>query len=216
MLRCWPVGLALLIVIGSGIAHGLCSDRWSTSEELPAAVARVNRLPTTIGDWEGTDLFLDPSAIQRGEIAGSVTRKYVDRVTAQEMQVMLVCGKHGPIAVHTPDVCYQGAGYRMASDRARQVVALPSGQPAPFFKANFVKDTVPGKDELRIWWSWNGNGAWQIAAEPRFAFANCSVLYKLYVIYRVPPRDRSPADPMPAFVQQLLAEMSRTVFAEKL
>jgi hypothetical protein len=160
-------------------------------------------------------MALEAGSLQRGEIAGSVARRYVHRSTEQEMLVMLVCGRPGPIAVHTPDVCYQGAGYRMASDRTRQVVASPTGQPVPFFKANFVKDTAPAKDELRIWWSWQGNGAWQIAAEPRFAFARCSVLYKLYLIYRVPPQDRSATgDPMPPFVQQLIAEMGRTVFAD--
>src|SRR5262245_775541 len=122
MLRWWPVCLALLIVIGSGIAHGLCSDRWSTSEELPVAITALSRLPTTFDEWEGADLSLDPAAMQRGEISGSVVRRYVHCSTEQEMMVMLVCGRSGPIAVHTPDVCYQGAGYRMASDRSRQVV----------------------------------------------------------------------------------------------
>jgi hypothetical protein len=207
------VFLALIIIIASGIAHGLCSDRWSTAEELPAAVARMDRLPTTLDDWDGSDVELEPGATQRAEIAGSLVRRYVQRSTGQEMLVMLVCGRPGPISVHTPDVCYQGAGYRMAGNRARQQVALPSGETVPFWKASFVKESFPGKDELRIWWSWHAGGAWQTAGEPRLAFARFPVLHKLYVIYRVSWRDRSAADPTPAFAQRLLAELKRTVFA---
>jgi hypothetical protein len=207
--------LALVIVIGSGITHGLCSDRWSTSEELPAAVERLGALPTTIDDWEGSAVEQEAATLQRGDIAGALLRRYAQRGTDRELLVMLVCGRPGPVAVHTPDVCYQGAGYKMASDRARQVVARPAGEPATFWKASFVKESFAGKEELRIWWSWYAGGAWQVAGEPRLAFARFPVLHKLYVIYRVPQRSRGANDPTIAFVPRLLAELDRTVLAER-
>ena len=46
--------LALAIVIGSGFAHGLCSDRWSASERLQTAAGQLGLWPMVLDEWQGS------------------------------------------------------------------------------------------------------------------------------------------------------------------
>src|SRR4029077_13786763 len=103
---------------------------------------RLPRLPVAIDDWEGTDVDNDVTAKHTADIQGILQRRYVQRGSGEEIMIALVCGRPGPISVHTPDVCYQGAGFRMAAEPAKHPVALAAAvEPAPFWKASFVKET---------------------------------------------------------------------------
>jgi hypothetical protein len=214
MRRWWLVSLAIAIVVGSGIAHGLCTDRWSPPVELQEAVKRLASLPSSIADWDGTDLDNDLSAKFRADIPGFLHRRYVQRGSQREITVAIVCGRPGPISVHTPDVCYQGAGYRLTADPTKHVVSAPaSRESAPLWKATFLKETFPTREELRVYWSWHAGDSWQAVKEPRLAFARFPVLHKLYVIYRVPLGANAAAnDPCPEFLQQLLPEINAHLF----
>jgi uncharacterized protein DUF3485 len=212
MPRWWPLLLAFTIIVASGIAHGLCSERWTPSPKVQQAVERLPSVPKNVGDWEGQDIDNDVAEKHRGDIQGALQRRYVRRGSSDEVTVALVCGRSGPISVHTPDVCYQGAGFRMAGEPTKHIVPTTgSGEPAAFWKASFVKETVPVRDELRIYWAWNAGSGWQIAKEPRLAFARFPVLHKLYAIYRVPPGTTA-TDPCPEFLRQLLPEVNAQLF----
>src|SRR5205823_11374713 len=60
MKRILPVLMALPLVIAFGVAEGQWTDRWSMSDEIEQASARLRSIPTTAGEWEGTDEELDP------------------------------------------------------------------------------------------------------------------------------------------------------------
>lgn len=212
MLRSWPLVAALLIVAASGVTHGVCSGRWSAAEEMQTAVDRLALLPHAVGDWEGKDLADDNLGKFREEIPGALQRRYLRKGSKQEVLVMLVCGKSGPVSVHTPEVCYQGNGWRMASNRTQHAVPL-GAEAAAFWKAAFVKEGLGLRDELRIYWAWNAAGSWQAASEPRLTFARHPVLHKLYVIYRVPPGERPENDPAPAFLRELLPAIQQHVLS---
>jgi uncharacterized protein DUF3485 len=213
MPRWWPLLLAFTIIVASGIAHGLCSERWAASPKVQQAVDRLPGVPKTIGDWEGQDIDNDVAEKHRADIQGALQRRYGRGSGKGEVIVALVCGRSGPISVHTPDVCYQGAGFRMVGEPTKHLVpAAGSGEPAAFWKASFVKETFPVREELRIYWSWNAGSGWQIAKEPRLAFARFPVLHKLYAIYRV-PQGSTAADPCPEFLRQFLPEVNGSLFA---
>ena len=48
-----PVGAGVLILVGTGVVHGLWTERWHKSRELEDAVARIDFLPDQVGDWKG-------------------------------------------------------------------------------------------------------------------------------------------------------------------
>ena len=168
----WVASLTLLAA--SGVVQGRLTNRWSTSPDLDAAVARLDQLPREIGTWKGEDTDVDRATLRRIGIAGGIVRRYRDDRTGSIVTVMLVCGRPGPVSVHTPEVCYVGAGYQLA--------APPSGPLSGFQAATMVRPDAAVTDRLQVYWSWNGSGSWEAPANPRLAFGAQPYLYKLYVI----------------------------------
>jgi hypothetical protein len=168
----WLVALGLLVA--SGVIQGQLTGRWATSVDLTAAVARLDQLPRVIGTWKGEDADVDRATLQRIGISGGIVRRYRDAQTGSIVTVMLVCGRPGPVSVHTPDVCYEGAGYELAA---------PPSSPIPgFLAATMVRPGVAIPDRLQVYWSWNATGRWEVPENPRLAFGIRPYLYKLYVI----------------------------------
>ena len=200
------------IVAGSGALHGLWTDRWMASPDLEASADKLAGVSKVLGDWVADEtadkkLELDPKAQAMGGIVGYLGRKYVNRRTKSQVEVVVVCGRPGHISVHTPESCYAGHGYEMAGSPSQYSFSDDS-----FWWAQFRKEGVP---PLRILWAWNAVGPWQAPKYPRFAFARYPVLFKLYLIHPFPDR-KEPADkdPAPDLMKQLLPELQRCLFPE--
>lgn len=172
-------GLGVLVVALHGLLHGWFSGRWSDTAEIQVSAARLQQLPLRIGDWQGEDLQLDPKRQALAGIQGHVLRRYVHRRLGTSLSLLIVCGRHGPISVHTPDVCYRGAGFEMQTPAVRHTI--PGAGQAEFWRGDFRRhgDTV---DQLRIFWAWNDGRGWRAPDRPRFAFGGAPVLFKLYVV----------------------------------
>src|SRR6266851_5710169 len=104
---------AFLAILGSGAVHGLLTDRWQTSPEPAKRAARLDLVPYTLGDWVGQDIETDSRQV--GPIAGYLHRRYLNRQTGTGVTVYLVCGRPGPVCIHTPDVCYAATGHEIVS-----------------------------------------------------------------------------------------------------
>jgi hypothetical protein len=157
------------------------------------------------GIWEGRALEIDAAQLAQAEVVGHCSRRYVNHRTGQEVTILLICGQHGPISVHTPDICYAGAGYAMHG--APELHRAGSG--AEFHTARFAK-TGANPDPLRIFWAWSDGGPLAAPENPRLAFARAGALYKLYVIRRMgsieEPLD---TDPCLDFLKALLPELNK-------
>jgi len=210
-MRILHIATVCAVMITSGIVYGLWIDRWSPSPEPRAAAARLADLPMAIGEWQGETLPFEEGP--RGTV-GCLARRYRNQVSGATVSVLLVCGRPGPVSVHTPDVCYSGAGYDPTAPPTRYT--MPRGSvagPAEFWTADLqeVGAAVPAR--LRIYWGWSATGSWTAPDNPRLAFARFPALYKLYVL-----RDgtggsgRQDADPCTAFLPRLLAELDQCLF----
>jgi EpsI family protein len=181
-------------LVGDGYVYGLWTGRWHDTQELTTAAARLDRLPQTVGkdgEWQGTSLQLDPAVVEQAEFAGYILRRYENRRTGAAVTLLVACGRRGPLSVHTPEVCYRGAGFRMLEgDTARQALDLGSGStPAEVWKGTFARERDTGPERLRVVWSWYDKGAWTAPENPRWTFAGQAMLYKLYVTQEYMPRD---------------------------
>lgn len=202
-----PVSLAwvasLGILVASGIVQGRLTGRWSTSTDLSSAVARLDELPREVGTWKGEDADVDRATLQRAGIAGGVVRRYQDVRTGSTVMVMLVCGRPGPVSVHTPDVCYEGAGYELA--------APPSALIPGFLGATMVRPDAVIADRLQVYWSWNAEGRWAAPGNPRLAYGGRPYLFKLYVIRSSPSAgDDLASGPAADFAKALTATFELT------
>jgi hypothetical protein len=178
-------------------------------------------LPLSVGPWRGEALRLDAESVAHAQLAGYCWRRYRHTLTGDVVSVLLVCGDFRPVAVHPPDVCYEGAGYEMMGQPVRRTLtpaapaapAAPSAPPAEFWMAQFHKPGAAVPGQLRIYWSWTAKGTWEAADNPRLAFAGSPVLYKLYVLSETIPTDGAPdRDPCKEFMDGWLPELQKTLF----
>jgi hypothetical protein len=206
----WPTLAAIGIVTLVGVAQGLRSDH---SVEVQAASERLGQVAPRAGQWAGQRRTLDPRELEAAEIGGCLLRQYV-RPDGRNLTAMLVCGRPGPISVHTPDVCYAGAGFKLEGEAARFAVDLEDGSgAAKFWSATFVKPGVPLPIRYQILWSWSGSGAWSAENDPRLVFASLPVLCKLYVIRELPSNEPGGVDGSTVdFLRQFLPQVRETLF----
>jgi hypothetical protein len=205
------VAFALLLI--TGILHGLWTDRWKTGAEPAAWAARLGDVPRTVGDWDAQGIDLEPKKLQIAEVAGHLARNYVNRRTGESVSVVIVCGRPGPIAVHTPDVCYPGSGHELMAPPVR--IAVPAEGQDQFWMARFRKGESTVPTYLRVFWSWNASGPWQASSGPRLEFARSPALYKLYVVRGMDTPDAPlESDPAAELLTQLLPELRRALFPD--
>jgi hypothetical protein len=212
MMRNLPAVLALIVVLASGVVHGVWTDRWATDGTVAAAVTRLNQVALTLGDWQGQDTPFDPKLI--GPVGGFLHRRYHNQRTGATIAVSLACGRPGPISIHTPDVCYVASGFDPAASTTYSLPLSPSSPGAEFKTAQFVKSKSAEQVQLRVFWSWNAGGVWQVSDSPRFAFTGQRVLYKLHLVREMSsPSEPLDDDPCVEFMQLLLPELQNTVLS---
>jgi hypothetical protein len=214
MTRHLPFATALASILIGGYLQGNWTERWSRDRSLQDAAALVDRIPLGIGEWEAQPQAIDPREAAIGELAGARRLAYRHRQTGREVTALVVCGRPGPIAVHTPDICFGGAGYRAVEPISTERVECgppDSSEIADFLTTRFRKTPESGSPTLRTYWAWNAQGRWEAPDHPRLAFARARFLYKCYFFF---PEIRAPgaefADPA-SFMQPFLTELDRTL-----
>lgn len=212
MRRLAPILVAVLVLISYGIAEAIWTDRWRISDALERATGKLAQVPLRVGDWEGREQELDSRQVRQAEMSGYLMRRYVNRSTGAEVAILLVCGRAGPTSLHSPDVCYAGAGYAPTLAPERQEVATGANSDT-FWVAEFRKPG-PAPEPLRIFWAWGTTGEWQASDRPRWQLAHHAALYKLYVIRSLPGNDeRAAQDPSLEFMRGFLPVVRRALSA---
>ncbi len=203
---------ALLAACGILLASGLvCHLLAKDTAALDDAAARVALVPRTIGVWQAQDEPVDERSFEQAGAKGYWMRSYVNQETKASVLVILMCGRPGKMAVHTPEVCYRGAGYDLYGEPAECVIKGDSA--ADLWTAKFTKKAGP-TTSLRLYWAWNAHGEWQASPAPRWQYRGEPFLYKLYVSRNVSqePNLTPQADVTADFLRQLLPALNKTLF----
>ena len=202
--------VGITAVVATGTVHGLWTDRWGLAEEPVVAAARMEQIALSLADWEGQAMAVN------GDLGGATAalhRRYVHNRTGKEVTVFLVCGRPGPVSIHTPDVCYAGSGYEVLSQTKYVPTLGPAAPDTEFWTAQFRQKRAGDLTYLRIFWAWSATGDWDAPNDPRFAFARHAVLFKLYLIREMTvPDEPLEDDPSVELMRQLLPEMRRALF----
>ena len=212
-MRNLPVLLAVPLVVAFGITEGRWTNRWGWSDELDQATARLAGVPREVGDWEGHDDTLNPRSVVQAGVTGYVLRHFENRRTGAAVSMLLVCGPSGPTSLHSPDVCYPGAGYAMAGPPERHGVRSKGLDQRDEFWVTRFQRGGPAPDPVRVYWAWTAAGDWQAPDSPRLRYAGLPALYKLYVIRPLARADETMADdPSTDFMRTFLPEVRKALF----
>lgn len=212
------VASAVLLLLGTAVVHGLWTDRWGDARDLETALARMDDAPLSAGPWAGKEQPLEPEQVEQAArvgIARTLRRQYIRTPGNDSASVILMGGRFGPLSVHTPDICYGGAGYVMAGKPIRCEVIRADGATAVFWTARFHKPRTAESPPLRIFWGWNAGSGWTAPDNPRFAFRRKPVLFKLYAAREMTSLSEPlNLDPSLPFLGSWLPALDATLFPE--
>jgi hypothetical protein len=130
MRRAIPVLAGLAVVLGSGLVHGLWTQRWSKSADIAGAVGRLSRLPEDLEDWRAEPGAEDRESLTAAGAEGWWLRRYVHRHTGTQVEVLLLCGRSGRMCVHRPENCYSAAGFDLGAPPVHYRLPATTGEPA--------------------------------------------------------------------------------------
>lgn len=204
-------GLAL--IVGSGVVHGLQTDRWGQAQALLDAAQRLDEIPTEFNGWTSQDAPIAERQLKGAEAVGSYSRQFQHPKTGHAVNVMILCGRSGPIAVHPPTVCFTGSGWRLQAAPSRAVVESHADE--SFWNAEFSREEDGIPISIRTKWGWNGDGKWMACRQPRLETARYRNLYKMYVT--VPSTYLSPEEAEATaqdFLEQFLPVVNEALFTD--
>src|SRR5689334_19742854 len=141
MTRWLFAGIAAALLVAAGIVHGFWTDRWSASGDLTEARLRLQNVPLTVGDWEGEEIEVKAGQAGPG-VAGCLQRRYFNRRLGATVVLALVNGRPGPVATHTPEVCYGASGFQVERRSAVEVPLDTKGPAAQFWTSDAVRTRV--------------------------------------------------------------------------
>lgn len=217
MKRYVPIAVAVVLMIGVAVVQGYWTDRWGKfdSGEVVRRTEALKHVPLEFGTWKGVDTELDQQQLKVAKVSGVVQRTYTNTKNGMEVSIYLATGKARNISVHTPDKCYEAAGFRMAEDALP--VEFKYGDPpreASSYMAHFRKEEQHGPPlHLHIYWTWNADNQWEAPGAPKIKFAKYPALYKLYVIRQLHGADSNlKEDPSITFLKDFLPVLDQVLY----
>ncbi|MCI0642801.1 MAG: EpsI family protein [Gemmataceae bacterium] len=203
--------IALVLLAASGLVHGRWTERWRQSEPLQDALARVSRAPLQVGAWKGKEQASKEEEFAQAGAQAYWMRTYTNPRLRTTVLAILMCGRAGRMSVHTPEVCYRGAGYEIVETPSRLPLQSETGEElGTFWTARFVKSAGVASD-LRLYWAWTAHGPWQAPSSPRWEFRSEPYLYKLYVSVDAPSGIGQTSEAVLDFLRAMAPELERTV-----
>jgi uncharacterized protein DUF3485 len=208
--RSLPIALAAVLLLAEGYVYGLWTNRWQSNDDvLRSACARLEQVPMIIGDWHGSPLVeISAQEKQQAGFAGYIRRSYKNVRNGAAMSILVACGRPGPISVHTPDICYRGAGYEPTDAIKKHTEKLKESS-VEMWQADFRKSDGVSPSQLHVLWSWTTGDVWKAPDNPRVAFAGAPALYKLYVIQETMAEDPNSAKTCSEFLHQVVPELTK-------
>lgn len=212
MMRWFAALVGSIALIICGIVHGFWTDRWAAPVEATAAAARLDTLPLELGEWRGEAIEVKSGEAGAG-VAGCIKRRYVHGPTGTTVSIVLVCGRPGPVAIHTPEVCYGANGFLVGGKDAAAVNEVGE----KLWKADAMRTSASEETRLRLYWGWNGGSGWTASEDARRQFVRSPVLHKLYVVRELSSLSESNREePCEEFLRVLLPALRTSLFGTEL
>ncbi len=202
-------GLALLV--GGGYWQSQEAGRWQPRADRQAV--DFNAISREPEGWTSTDFSIEQKEATIAGIDAYLARRYEHAETGEEVTILILSGKGGPISVHPPEVCFSGRGYK----KEAKIVQVPLPRTAGTNDHQFDLAVFRGPDStdghrVQLLWGWTTSGIWSVPANPRLAFARSPRLYKMYVSRSLQSNhDRQDAKLCLDLMQQLIPEIERAL-----
>lgn len=177
-IRIAATAVLVSLTLFAGVVHGYLDGRWTTNQDMRAVGSQLDELPEQVGEWQlKEESELEPGAAKLLRCFGSVIRLYEHQKTGAVINVAVLFGPRGPIAVHTPEICYSSVGTTQIGDRKAERISA-AGPNDALWSVRFAVSPNPDP-ALEVWYGWSDGGPWEARDQPRFWLTDS--LYKIQV-----------------------------------
>jgi Protein of unknown function (DUF3485) len=222
MVRYSPIVVAVMLIVGLTIIEINMTDRLAgTNVSAEQRAALLDKVPSTVGDWRGDDMPVDPNVKKTAGAIGAVQREYRNVRTGEKVRLWLIVGHAREVSFHTPDVCYPGQGFQArASENSVYPMVFPDQPKTDFFTNTFLRENTTGQQLERVFWTWfnpsneasEGKVVWEAPSNPRWHFGNSRALYKMYFTAAMrDPKETAEASPCVRFAREFLPEVNKAL-----
>jgi hypothetical protein len=127
----------------------------------------LSEFPKQFGDWESvSEEPLTPAVERILRCYGYVNRVYWNSKTGHRISLAILYGPRGPMAVHTPEICYSSRG-RVPIGKPEEVVPGGSLKGHSFWRLDFKHPSSKSSD-MEVWYAWSDGNDWIASDYPRF------------------------------------------------
>jgi Protein of unknown function (DUF3485) len=195
--------------IGAGVIHGRMTNSWKISPTSRIAGERLKAaLPEDFGNWrfDHKNEF-PPEVLSILEHPAYFSRVYQHVQTGDTITIAVIAGQPGPVAVHTPEICYSARDYAISGTRAKYEVVAADGRSHSFWKLALDSRHADGMP-LEVVYGWSTGTQWEATERPRYSFGGSSHLYKLQLAAAVPAqRNATEFNPVEDFLTGFLSQL---------
>ncbi|OWK47516.1 exosortase-associated EpsI family protein [Fimbriiglobus ruber] len=190
--RVWPV--AVVVVVFAAVGVYSLKPQAGKAEAAVSIQTRLDQIPLAVGPWTGTPVVVPEKQLRIAEAQAHLSRSYLRSDNRASVGVLVLYGEPGPLGAHTPEVCYEGAGFRGLGSPYKY---SPANDPSEFWTTRFETGGYPPA-VVQVMWGWSTDGVvWKAAESPRLDFAGHARIFKLYLSRDVQPgaaveRDKDP------------------------
>jgi hypothetical protein len=190
------------------------SERWGIFPELEASASRLENLPLDIADWKGQEgEKMDARMKKAAGSVGDLHRVYTSSTQKEPVTLDIVCGRPRDMFSHTPERCYPAAGFERGGTQDKTTIDGVEGE---FFTNTYIKSDPSGTTNLRIYWAWTPDGAWEAPDDFKWKLGAQRALFKLYVMVPVTNREQgTDRNAAAEFIRVLIPELRKTLFQDQ-
>lgn len=209
--------LAVAILVVAGAIERKIRQARSRSAPVAEGVLRLEQVPMRFGSWIGRDIPMDPVILRVAECAGYRNREYVNSINGRTVELGIMVGLPGPMAEHTPEVCFPALGFTLVKKSFQRVPAatfLGRGVPGELASMEFVNPNQ--QRPLCVWHSWFDGKEWVRPDYSRLSLTNRDLLFRLQVSgFQVPDPFSDDGskniDPAEEFLKDALPELTKVL-----
>jgi hypothetical protein len=222
MVRYSPIIMAVLLIVGLTYIEVNMTDRLAgTNVSAEQRAALLDKVPTTVGDWRGDDVPVDPNVRKTAGAIGAVQRAYHNVRTGEKVDLWLIVGHAREVSAHTPDICYPSQGFQArASENSVFTMVFPDQPKTDFLTNTFLLENSSGPQLKRVFWNWydpmnkanEGKVVWEAPTNPRWHFGNTRALYKMYFTSTMrDPKEFAEQSACVRFARDFLPEVNKAL-----
>lgn len=220
------IGVALLVVITclTGYLQGNMTNRFGLPEDMNEAAHKLENLRKILeskeysfgerGKWRmsGTSK-MSVLVVETLECREYINASFTNsEVPGLQINGFIILGPPGPVAVHTPEICYSSKDYDITDERER-VKIFPKGPQDDEFWGLTLRSKQVDADILRVYYAWANYGPWTAPDIPRITYGGGSKLFKMQLAVKLPPDAKlEQGDACQDFLQAFLPVVNGQLF----